>query len=83
MLSIILSIIILSVVLPDTAEIETISAGQQAVVDVSSDEGWVRVLEDDYVCLRLSVPGGIQLKVFDVNGDNQPRLPLIHIPTAI
>ena len=69
MLSIIISTVILSVVLPGSAEIETISAGQQAVVDVSSDEGWVRVLEDDYVCLRLSVPGGIQLKAFDVNGD--------------
>ena len=69
MLSIILSTLILSVVLPNSAEIETISADQQAVVDVSSDEGWVRILEDDYVCLKLSVPDGIQLKAFDVNGD--------------
>ncbi|MCD4700410.1 MAG: hypothetical protein K8S24_00995, partial [Candidatus Aegiribacteria sp.] len=69
MLSIILSTVILSVVLPNTAEIETIEAGQQAVVNVSSGEGWVRVLEDDFVCLRLSVPDGIQLKAFDVNGN--------------
>ena len=69
MLSIIISTVIMSVVLPGSAEIETISAGQQAVVDVSSSEGWVRILEDDYVCLNLSVPDGIQLKAFDVNGD--------------
>ncbi len=69
MLSTIFSILILSVVFPDAAEIETIAAGQQAVVNISSGEGWVRVLEDDYVCLRLSVPGGIQLKAFDVNGN--------------
>ncbi|NOQ22638.1 MAG: hypothetical protein GQ565_08320 [Candidatus Aegiribacteria sp.] len=69
MLSIFLASVILSVVLPNTAEIETISAGQQAVVDVSSGEGWVRILEDDYVCLRLSVSDGMQLKAFDENGD--------------
>ncbi|MEN8208018.1 MAG: caspase family protein [Candidatus Fermentibacteria bacterium] len=70
MLSIIFSTVILSIVLPNSTEIETISAGQQAVVDVSTGEGWIRILEDDYVCLGLSVPDGIQLKAFDVNGDN-------------
>lgn len=69
MLSIILSTVILSVVLPNSAEIETISAGQQAVVDVSSGSGWVRILEDDYVCLQVSVPDGIQMKAYDANGD--------------
>ena len=69
MLSIILSTVFLSVVLPNSAEIETISAGQQSVVDVSSGSGWVRILEDDYVCLEVSVPGGIQMKAYDANGD--------------
>jgi hypothetical protein len=68
MLSILLSSLILSVVLPGSTEIETISAGQQAIVDVSSGEGWVRILEDDYVCLRVSVPDGMQLKAFNENG---------------
>ena len=69
MLSIILSTVIMSVVLPNSVEIETIEAGQQAVVDISSGSGWVRILEDEYVCLSLSVTDGIQLKAFDVNGD--------------
>ncbi len=69
MLSILFSSAILSVVLPVSTEIETISAGQQAIVDVSSGEGWVCILEDDYVCLRVSVPDGIQLKAFNENGD--------------
>jgi len=69
MLSILLSSVILSVALPNSTEIKTISAGQQATVNVSSGEGWVRILEDDYVCLRLSVPDGIKLKAFDENGD--------------
>ncbi|MCD4701254.1 MAG: C13 family peptidase [Candidatus Aegiribacteria sp.] len=69
MLSILLSSIILSVVLPNSAEIETITAGQQATIDVSSGEGWVRILEDDYICLKLSVPDGIILTAFDENSD--------------
>lgn len=69
MLSILLSSLILSVALPVSTEIETISSGQQAIIDVSSGEGWVRILEDDYVCLRVSVPDGIQMKAFDENGN--------------
>ena len=70
MLSIILSSIIMSVTLPASHEIETISSGQQAVVDVSSGSGWVRILEDDYVCLEVSAPEGIDLKACDANGNN-------------
>ena len=69
MLSIILSSVILSVVLPGSTEIETISAGQQATVDVSSGEGWVRILEDDYVCLKVSGSDDVQLEAFDENGN--------------
>ncbi|MCD4776658.1 MAG: caspase family protein [Candidatus Aegiribacteria sp.] len=69
MFSVLLSSAILSVVLPVSTEIETISSGQQAIIDLSSGEGWVRILEDDYVCLRVSVSDGIQMKAFDENGN--------------
>jgi hypothetical protein len=69
MLSILLSTLILSVSLPSPDEVETITAGDRSSVDVSSGEGWFRILEDDYVCLRISVPDGLQMKAFDVNGD--------------
>ncbi len=68
MLSIVLSSLILSVVLPESTEIETILAGRNATVDVSSGEGWVRILEDDYVCLKVSGSDNVQLEAFDENG---------------
>jgi len=69
MLPILLSSIIMSVALPSATDIETLSSGQQVSVDVSSGEGWVRILEDDYVCLEVSVSDGVRMNAFDVSGN--------------
>lgn len=60
---------ILSVTLPDPSDIHIITAGESTVIDLSSGEGWIRLLEDDYVCLSLSVPGGVNLTAYDNSGD--------------
>ncbi|MCK4671232.1 MAG: hypothetical protein KAT47_01730, partial [Candidatus Aegiribacteria sp.] len=60
---------IFAVTLPDPSDIQTITAGSSAVIDISSGEGWIRLLEDDYVCLNLSVSGGVNLIAYDNSGD--------------
>ncbi len=69
MLSALLFAGILAVLLPDPSDIQTITAGESAVIDLSSGEGWIRLLEDDYVCLNLSVSGGVNLTAYDNSGD--------------
>ncbi|MCK5064691.1 MAG: caspase family protein [Candidatus Fermentibacteraceae bacterium] len=68
MLSAILFTGILAVTLPDPSDIQTITADESAVIDLSSGEGWIRLLEDDYVCLSLSVSGGVNLTAYDNSG---------------
>ncbi len=60
---------IFAVTLPDPSDIQTITSGESAVIDLSSGEGWIRILEDDYVCLNLSVSGGVNLTAYDNFGD--------------
>lgn len=69
MLSALLFTGIFAVTLPDPSEIQTITAGESAVIDISSGEGWIRLLEDDYVCLNLSVSGGVNLTAYDNSGN--------------
>lgn len=68
MLSVLLFAGIIAVTLPDPSDIQTITAGESAVIDLSSGEGWIRLLEDDYVCLSLSVSGGVNLTAYDNSG---------------
>lgn len=69
MLSLLLFSGILAVTLPDPSDIQTITAGESTVIDISSGDGWIRILEDDYVCLNLSVSGGVNLTAYDNSGD--------------
>ncbi|MBN2608731.1 MAG: caspase family protein [Candidatus Fermentibacteraceae bacterium] len=65
----ILPAVLLSVVLPDPGDIQTLTAGEEAVVDLSSGEGWVRILEDDYVCLSVSSPERMDMAAYDESGN--------------
>ncbi len=56
-------------VLPAPGQMETVTAGEEAEVDLSSGDGWVRVLEDDYTCLRVPGMDGVRLLAFDGSGE--------------
>jgi hypothetical protein len=69
MLQSLVSILIL-VVLPDPGDVETLAAGASAVVRAGRDGyGWVRILEDDYVCLGISTEPRSDIEVFDDYGE--------------
>lgn len=69
MLSVLFLAGMLTISLPDPSDIQTVTAGESVVVDLSSGTGWMRLFEDDCVCLLLSVPEGISITAFDSNGD--------------
>lgn len=61
--------VLMLAVLPALDQMETITAGEEAEVDLSSGDGWVRVLEDDYTCLRVPGIDGVQILAFDGSGN--------------
>lgn len=61
--------ILMFVILPDPGQMETITAGGEAEVDLSRGDGWIRILEDDYTCLRVPGIQGVQLLAFDGSGE--------------
>lgn len=60
--------VLMLVIMPDPGQMETVTAGGQAEVDLSRGDGWIRILEDDYVCLRVPGIGGVRLMAFDGSG---------------
>lgn len=58
------------VVLPDPGDIPTLTAGESAIITRGGDGyGWVRILEDDYICLLISTDSPAHLAVYDDSGD--------------
>ncbi len=58
------------VVLPDPGGIVTLTAGETVTVRTGIDGyGWVRVLEDDYVCLEISTEPYSDISLFDNSGE--------------
>ena len=69
MLPSLVSILVL-VTLPDPGSIETLTAGQSATVRPGSDGyGWIRILEDDYVCLEITAEPRSGVSVYDASGE--------------
>ncbi|OPL17955.1 MAG: hypothetical protein AVO35_07285 [Candidatus Aegiribacteria sp. MLS_C] len=62
-------LLVLSVPLPDPAAIETLIAGEECTLDLTGGDGWVRILEDDYVLLTVSSSREVELTAFDDYGE--------------
>ncbi|MBD3277900.1 MAG: hypothetical protein GF388_06350, partial [Candidatus Aegiribacteria sp.] len=55
--------------LPSSSDIPTVTAGDEILLDLSAGSEWFRLLEDDYVCLRVTCPEGLSMKAWDENGE--------------
>jgi hypothetical protein len=51
--------------LPDAGSMPTIGMDEACTVDLRNGSAWVRILEDDYVFLRVSATPGVSLTAFD------------------
>jgi len=61
--------ILLGVVLPAPEDVPVLSAGESLELAPEGGEAWFRILEDDYVLLRVSVGGAAELTAFDAYGE--------------
>ena len=59
----------LSVNIPSSSDIPTVTAEDNIRLDLSGGSQWIRLLEDDYVCLRITCPEGLSMKAWDENGE--------------
>ncbi|MBD3369399.1 hypothetical protein GF402_03435 [Candidatus Fermentibacteria bacterium] len=57
-------------VVPDGADLNTLTAGDTLLISLDDGEAWFRVLEDDYVCLRVPGSSGVRTSVFDDSGES-------------
>ena len=69
MLSVLAVCAVLGVTLPLVGDTPTITAGGSIELEPENGEAWFRILEDDYVCLRVSVSGAETLAAFNEYGE--------------
>gem|GEM_PF-477432 len=69
MLSVLAICVILGVTLPSAEEVPILRAGDSIELEPINGEAWFRILEDDYVCLRVSVSGAETTTAFDGYGE--------------
>ncbi len=76
-----LCIALVMAALPDAVDIPTLEAGDEAVIVMRDGEGWFRILEDDYVCLKLESSPAVEMRAYDDEGSRvctaDPGKPLV------
>ena len=65
----IMPLALLAFTLPDPSEVETVTAGGDVEMDITGGEAWIRILEEDYVCLRVSTDSPAEMRAFDEYGN--------------
>lgn len=60
----------LGVLLPEEGDLPTLTAGDSLRLALDDGEAWFRVLEDEYVCLRLPGRPGVSTSAFDQTGES-------------
>jgi hypothetical protein len=69
MLSCTVAAVLFGVTLPSPGDIPTLAAGESAELRTVDGEAWFRILEDDFVCLSVSVPGASEVTAYDNSGE--------------